>query len=66
MVFKVTFNIISVISRRSVFLVEETGVPEKTIDLSQVTNERLSHNVVSSTTRHERVSMRLKIIAQQH
>jgi hypothetical protein len=28
--------------------------PEKTTDLSQVTDKRLSHNVVSSTPRHER------------
>ena len=45
--FNVAFNNISVISRRSVILVEETGVPgEKTTDLSQVT-DKLSHNVVS-------------------
>jgi len=36
MVFNVTFNNISVISWRSVLLVEET---EKTIDLSQVTDK---------------------------
>ena len=34
--FNVTFNNISVISWRSVLLSEETGVPEKTIDLPQV------------------------------
>jgi hypothetical protein len=34
--------------------VEETGVPGKNIDLSQVT-DKLSHNV-SSTPRHERDS----------
>ena len=39
MVFNATFNNISVISWRSVLLVEETGVPEKTTDLSQVTGE---------------------------
>ena len=39
MVFNVTFNNISAISWRSVLLVEETGVPEKTTDLSQVTNK---------------------------
>ena len=39
MVFNATFNNISVISWRSVLLVEETGVryPEKTTDLLQVT-----------------------------
>jgi hypothetical protein len=36
MVFNVTFNNISVISCRHVLLVEETGVPEKTTDLSRV------------------------------
>jgi hypothetical protein len=39
MVFNATFNNISVISWRSVLMVEETGVPEKTIDLSQVSDE---------------------------
>jgi hypothetical protein len=37
MVFNATFNNISVISWRSVLLVEETGVPGKTTDLPQVT-----------------------------
>ena len=52
MVLNTTFNNISVISWRSVLLVEETVYPEKTTDLSQVT-DILSHNVVSSTPRHE-------------
>ena len=38
MVFNTTFNNISVISWRSVLLVEETGEQRKTIDLSQVTD----------------------------
>jgi hypothetical protein len=38
-VFNATFSNISVISSRSVLLVEENGVPEKTIDLSQVTGK---------------------------
>ena len=42
MVFNATFNNISVISWRSVLLVEETGVPENTTDMSQVT-EKLYH-----------------------
>ena len=42
MVFNVTFNNISVISWRSVLLLEET---EKTADLSQVT-DKLSHIVL--------------------
>jgi hypothetical protein len=39
MVFNATFNNISVISWRSVLLVEETGVPKKITDLSQVTDK---------------------------
>jgi hypothetical protein len=39
MVFNATFNNISAILWRSVLLVEETGVPEKTTDLSQVTDK---------------------------
>ena len=54
MVFNANFNNISVISWRSVLLVEETGVPGE--DLSQVTDKIVSHMVVSSTLRHERGS----------
>jgi len=56
MVLKATFNIISVISWRSVLLVEETEVP--TENNRPVTNhwQTLSHNVVSITPRHERGS----------
>jgi hypothetical protein len=42
MVFNTTFNNISFISWRSVLLVDETGVPRETTDLSQV-NDKLSH-----------------------
>ena len=52
MVFNATFNNISAISWRSVLLVEETVVPEKTTE--SLTN--LSHNFVSSTHRHEQHS----------
>ena len=38
-VFNATFNNISVISWQSVLLVEETEDPEKTTDLSQVTDK---------------------------
>ena len=51
MAFNATFNNISVISLRSVLLVEETGEPRK--------NHRpthISHNVVSSTHHDERDS----------
>jgi len=58
MVFNATFNNILVISWQSVLLVEETTVPgEKITDLAQVTvRQTLSHNVLSSTPRHERDS----------
>ena len=39
MVFNATVNNISVISWRSVLLVEEIRIPEKTIDLPQVTDK---------------------------
>ena len=39
MVFNATFNNISVISKRSVLLVEETGVSGETTDLSKVTDK---------------------------
>ena len=44
-VFYVTFNNISAITWRSVLLVEETEVPEKTTDLPQVTG-KLYHKMV--------------------
>jgi len=52
MVFNATFNNISVISWRSVLLVEETGVLGE--NHRPVTShwQTLSHNVVSSTPRH--------------
>ena len=43
-----TFNYISVISLRLVLLVEEPEYPEKTTDLSQIT-DKLIHNVVHLT-----------------
>jgi len=52
MVFNTNFNNTSVISWRTVLLVEETRVPgEKTTNLPQVTDKLLSHNVVLSTPR---------------
>jgi hypothetical protein len=48
MVFKTTFNNISVILWWTVLLVEETGVPGETTDQPQVTDK---HNAVSSTPR---------------
>jgi len=55
MVFNAIFNNISVISWRSVLLVEETEYPKKTINLSQVTDKRhyimlyLVHLVMNNT-----------------
>jgi hypothetical protein len=49
MVFNVTFNNISVISRWSVLLAEEARVPEKTTDLPQVTDKLyhiLFHSII--------------------
>jgi hypothetical protein len=51
MVINATFNNISVISWRSVLLVEETGENHRPAASHRQT---LSHNVVSSTPRHER------------
>jgi len=51
MVFNTTFNNISVISWRSVLLVEETGVHRENHDLSQVTDKLYHNNVVSSSPR---------------
>ena len=57
MVFNNTFINISVIFWPAILLVEETGVPIENHELvasrSQLT---LSHNVASSTLRHEQVS----------
>jgi hypothetical protein len=54
MVFNATFNNISVISWRSVLLVEETGVPGENHRSFASHRQTLSHNVVLSTPRHER------------
>ena len=45
MVVKATFNNISIISWLSVLLVEKTGVPGKTTDLSQVI-DKLYHTML--------------------
>jgi hypothetical protein len=55
MVFNTTFNNISVISWRSVLLVEETGVPGENHRPVASHWQTLSHNVVSSTPFHEQV-----------
>ena len=56
MVFNTTFNHISVILWQSVLLVEETGVPGENHRPAASHCQTLSHNVVSSTPRHERDS----------
>jgi len=49
MLFKVTFNNISVISWRSFLLVEETGIHRENHTSAASRWQTLSHNVVSST-----------------
>jgi hypothetical protein len=56
MVFNATFNNISVISWRSVLLVEKIGGPEENHRPVASHYQTLSHNVASSTPRHERGS----------
>ena len=56
MAFNAILNNISVISWRSVLLLEKTEYTEKTTDLLQITDKLLSHNVVSSTPCYERCS----------
>jgi hypothetical protein len=56
MVFNATFNNISVISWRSVLLVEETGVPGENHRPVASHRQTLSHNLAPSTPRHERGS----------
>ena len=53
MVFNATFNIISVMSGFSASVIDE-GISELTPDLLKNHRQTLSHNVVSSTPRHER------------
>jgi hypothetical protein len=56
MVFNAIFNNISVISWRSVLWVEETGVPGEIHQPVASSSRTSSHNVVSSTPRHEKGS----------
>ena len=56
MVFNATFNNIWVLSWRSVLFIEETGVPGKNHRPFPNHCQTWSHNVVSSTPRHERGS----------
>jgi hypothetical protein len=54
MVFNTTYHNISVILWQSVLLVEETGVPGENHQPVVSHWQTLSHNVISSTPRHER------------
>ena len=56
MVFNAPFNNMSVISWRSVLLVEETGVPGENHQPVAIHWQTLSHNVVSSAPPHEQDS----------
>jgi hypothetical protein len=56
MEFYATFNNISVISWRSVLLVEKTGVPGENHRSVASHRQTLSHNVESITSRKERDS----------
>ena len=56
MVFNTPFKNISVISWRTVLLLEETGVPRENHHPVASHWRTVSHNVVSSTPRHERGS----------
>jgi hypothetical protein len=53
MLLNATFNNISVISWRSVLLMKETGVPGENHRPVASYWQTLSHNVVSSSLRHE-------------
>ena len=56
MLLNAVFNNISVLSWRSVLLVEETGAPKENHRPAAIHWQTLSCNVLSSTHRHERVS----------
>ena len=62
MVFNATFNNISVISLRSVLLLEETRVPTENHRPAASHCQTLSHNVVSRTPRHERNSKSTSVV----
>ena len=56
MMLNATFNNISIISWRSIQLVEEIGVPGENHRIAASHGQTLSHNVVSSTPASERGS----------
>ena len=63
--FNATFNNISVISWRSVLLVEETGVPGENHRPVASHWQTLSHNVVSSTPRLSDIQTHI-VIGDRH
>ena len=65
LLFNATFNNISVISWRSVLLVEETGVPGENHQPVASHRQTLSHSVVSSTACHEQGS-NLQLHSDRH
>ena len=65
MVFNATFNNISVISWRSVLLMKETGVPGENHRPVASYWQTLSHNVVSSSLRHELLELFMWILVIQ-
>jgi hypothetical protein len=56
MVFKATFNNISIISWRSVLLLDKTGVPGESHRPVAIHQQTLSQNVISNTPCHEQDS----------
>jgi hypothetical protein len=62
--FNATYINISVISRCSVLLVEETGVPGENHKLAAGHWQTLSHKVVSSKSRHDRIINTYGIVLQ--
>ena len=62
MLFNVTFNNISVISWRSVLLVEENGVPGENHRPASSHWQTLSHNIVSSTSRLSEVRTQMLVV----
>jgi hypothetical protein len=66
MVFNATFNNISVLSWGAVLLVEEIRVPEENYRPAASHWQTLLHNVVSSTSCHERDSNSQSLIKSIH
>ena len=56
MLFNASFNNIQLYRGRQLYWCMKLEYPEKTTNLLQVTDKLLSHNVVSSTPRHEQDS----------